>query len=75
MMMVGRRAAVALGTSGMRSTEGEPPTAVRAMPVFWSDLGGQNCCCARDGLAEEGGCLWDFARESEKFAVVGGFLE
>jgi len=57
----------------MECAEAEAAQAVRAMPVFWSDLGGQNCCRGRDGLTEEGGCLWDFGRESEKFAVVGDF--
>jgi hypothetical protein len=73
MMMVGRRGGVALGSSGMKCAEAEAATAVRAMPEFWSDLGGQNCCRGCDFLADDEGCLWDFGRESEKFAVVGGF--
>jgi hypothetical protein len=56
MMMVGGR--VALGSSGMECAE-EAANAVRAMPVFLSNFGGQNCWCWCDCLAVVGGCFWE----------------
>jgi hypothetical protein len=61
-----------LGSSGKECAE-EAAQAVRAMPVFLSNFGGQNCWCWGDCLAVGGRRFYEVWCECERIAVVGDF--